>query len=541
MVIENPENKTLEFANPGSLLVLVIVFIFYSLGFIDLLAHKSAVPDIFGLYSLPFFLFLLLYAAGLVVLGVLFFHPPSLERVKKTIVYIQERSWLGTAFFAAGLAGILIIFTDWDRWRGFPALRLMFLLLILIVTGIVLFSGWSSRKPKPWRRAAALVLAAALLLELGLQGLAWAGWLPGFVSRIDSPFVAYGRVYTTEGGFTNSTRNRNGLYYPESRFDQRSRRILLTGDSLVEALQIEPRDHFGVQLEKLIAGAPTGETGTEVFALGLPGYSPTIYLDVPLLPFTLEFFQPDEIIVFVDLARDLDDLANPGPDSAAYTVSADGEVQRDTSTTPNFHRLQHTVLHAYEPIQPVLTIRSHYLTTKVLGALVAGGSGPAAAAQGLGPDADGAAGGVNLAFFTPDGNPQSERGYAILLDLLDRFQWYAEGRGHTVRLVTIPAFTPEFFNRDQGAAWEPSKGAYDLFLPERKLIEFASDHDLPILPMGHYMQAQGLSVGEIRDMFFEEGTGHLTPAGHAFFASAIFDCFYAAQGSSPGESLCAGQ
>jgi hypothetical protein len=41
------------------------------------------------------------------------------------------------------------------------------------------------------------------------------------------------------------------------------------------------------------------------------------------------------------------------------------------------------------------------------------------------------------------------------------------------------------------------------------------------------MEAQGMSPAAVQDLYFAEGQGHLTPAGHEFVAEAIYECFYA--------------
>lgn len=44
--------------------------------------------------------------------------------------------------------------------------------------------------------------------------------------------------------------------------------------------------------------------------------------------------------------------------------------------------------------------------------------------------------------------------------------------------------------------------------------------------MGQYMLDDRLTVTDIQKLFYLEGTGHFTPDGYAYFASAVFNCFY---------------
>jgi hypothetical protein len=54
--------------------------------------------------------------------------------------------------------------------------------------------------------------------------------------------------------------------------------------------------------------------------------------------------------------------------------------------------------------------------------------------------------------------------------------------------------------------------------------------------MGQYMLADGLNADAIQRMYYADGTGHLTPEGHRYFADAIYACFYA---DAQDESLAA--
>ena len=122
MVVENADGKDLRFKNPGSLLFVVIGFIFWGVVFLDLLGHTSAEPDVFGLYSLPFFVFLILYSCTVVFWIVLFFNSNAMSRVKDGIRYIQNTTWLAVmALVGIGIA--LWVLLEWDRWTRLPGLQ----------------------------------------------------------------------------------------------------------------------------------------------------------------------------------------------------------------------------------------------------------------------------------------------------------------------------------------------------------------------------------------------------------------------------------
>ncbi len=543
MLVEHPENKTLEFADPGARLILVIAFMLYSLGFIDLLGHTSGTPVLFGQYSIPFFILLLLYPLGFIILGALFFSKKSLDRLKDGIAWIQSSNIRGAGFLVGVLIIALMIFWDLDRWRNYPILRLNLLVLLIFAAAVVLLWGWRrSGRPETWRRAGLYTLIGFLAVEGLLQALGWSGNLPAFVSRIDSPFVSYGRVYNRGENLTNGLRNRNGLYYPEFRFEPEARRILVTGDTFVQALEVEPEQNLGVRLDQMLAADLSG-TATEVFALGLPGYGTGVYLDVPLFPFTLDYFEPQEILILFNLGHDFKPLLEPSPEQPRYILNDAGQVRvHPESRGTTLHDTQHSVLHVYEPLQPVLVVKSHLMTPKVVRALVDRIAGRSTSQALAGNLADPAAPGANPIVFEKTPSDEQTRAYQLALGLLEPFNDFANYEGLKVRLVTIPAFPVSFFETYSGPDWPTEIGDYDLLLPERNLQAFAEAHDLAFLPMGRYMQSSGLPVEQVQELYFDGGSGALTPQGHAYFADAIYDCFYSPAGISLSQSagLCTG-
>ena len=115
MVVEKTDSGELRFKNPGRLLLVVIGFLFLAIGFIDLIGHTSAEPDVFGLYSLPFFILIILYGFTIVIWFVLFFNANLLSRVFEAIRYIQNRTWLAVSLLV-GIAIALWVIFEWDRW-----------------------------------------------------------------------------------------------------------------------------------------------------------------------------------------------------------------------------------------------------------------------------------------------------------------------------------------------------------------------------------------------------------------------------------------
>jgi hypothetical protein len=97
-------------------------------------------------------------------------------------------------------------------------------------------------------------------------------------------------------------------------------------------------------------------------------------------------------------------------------------------------------------------------------------------------------------------------------------------KGIAFHLVTIPVFTEAFYVQ---AEWNTQFGTADLLLPERKLREFAAENDIPFLGLGGYLAASDTSPEQVQALYFNNGRGHFTPAGHQWAAAAVYACFFA--------------
>lgn len=516
------------------LLVLVLAMMLWTAGFVDLFTHTSRDPAVLGLYSLPYFGFLLVYCLGFVFWSWLIFPADSLTRFKRGIRFIQERPWLGITWFLASIAVLGSMFV-WERWMSFPLLEASMALLILLALGVILVARpVGEPRRQPWRQALLFGLGSLLAVELGLQALSLARLLP--FDHTSGMFTHYGRIYQNEEGFAHGRANQFGFYYPAFELAAGSPRILFTGDSFIQALQIDPEQHMGKQLEEQIRAAAGAEANAEVLAIGLPGYGAGLYLNLPLYPYTVEPLQPEEVIVFFHLANDFQTLSGPGGPVPYYRIDADGEPQVHPDDFGLQHTLQHLVIRGFEPINTVRTASSNLFlfgwAERLLDSL--GNQVTAAQTPPLNmelADANQPFGTASF-MFSQEENARAEEALELATGLLAAYQRRLEQDGVQMRLVTIPYFPAAFYEQYQGAGWSSEIAGYDLLRPERELAAFAQQQGIPVLPMGAYLQASGASVEEIRSLFFQDGTGHLTPAGHTAFARAVYGCFYAPAGDS---------
>lgn len=141
--------------------------------------------------------------------------------------------------------------------------------------------------------------------------------------------------------------------------------------------------------------------------------------------------------------------------------------------------------------------------------------------------------------FEKDGGEEAEEAHQITRLLLQRFYDYTRERDIQLRLVTIPVFPEAFYQTFDAGTWSPELGDYDLFLPEQMLLEFAQENGIPMLATGRTMLADQVTTKEIQAFYYSNGTGHLTPQGHAYLAGAINACFYADDhGEASDASAC---
>ncbi len=513
-----------KLAQAEYIIPLVIGLMLYVAGFVDLLTNTTPGGAVLGVYSLPLFAVLLVYAAGFGGWWWLIVPRDSVDVVKRGIAYVQRRAWLGLLLSAAGGAVIFSIL-EWYFWLYYPLLGTAVLLLIVLALGLLLLARPEPQvKMQAWRRVLLALAGAAIAVEVITQMAAAVGLLP--VRNLSGLFVPHGRIYQrTEAGVINASTNRYGWYYPE--FSLRAeRRIILAGGAYLQGLRVRPRENMGVRLERLI-----DRSDTEVLALGYPEYGPGIYADTTLHPYTAGRLEPDEMVVVFHLANDLQAMSGPERYGLPYYV-IDGANQVDIhpDSVDRRHELWHVTITGYDPMNPVLTLQSQLFTLQWLDQAWRGVRGQEPAVPELSVNTAAASDaqpfGASSFAFEREGNPQAENAFTIATRLLEVYHAALKEQGVSLRLVTIPYFPAAFYRQNSGAAWSTELGPYDILLPEKRLAEFARSQGIPFLPMGAYLRAAGLSVDDIRSLFYEGGTGHFTPAGHALYAEAMYVCFY---------------
>jgi hypothetical protein len=517
---------------PGAFLFSVVGAVLWLIGLVDVVAHTSQNATLFGIYSIPYAIFIFVYAAAFAFWVALIFRGNSASIIHRAIGVAQKKPFVGVLVLIAFIALVASMFL-WQRWSQLPMLEMaMFALGVLIVISVV-FGKVSDTKAQLWRKIAMLTIGAFLLVEFLMQLAARAGVLPfENLSGLHTPF---GRVYQNKEGFGYGVTNRYGWYASGDRVFAK-RRIIVTGDSIVQGLQVMPNENVGKKLGELIANQ-----NAQVFTLGFNGYGASLYADNKLAPFTMLQFQPTEVVVFF---HPVNDLQPPQPQKGIIRlrVGSSGEVKVVDEDALKRHSLQHLAIRAYDPLNPMQTLQSHLFTVQLLHKWVGykyvyreyGDMGipPTFPSYTDGTD-DTHPFGANTFAFERGQNDDAQLAFKLATGQLKQFKETLEPLGIQMKLVTIPYFPQAFFETQNGAAWSNEFGKYDLLAPEKELGKFARENNIPFLPMGDYMQKSGATIDQIKSMFFKNGKGHFTKEGHAYFAQAVYTCLYQASKACP--------
>jgi hypothetical protein len=134
--------------------------------------------------------------------------------------------------------------------------------------------------------------------------------------------------------------------------------------------------------------------------------------------------------------------------------------------------------------------------------------------------------GFNPGPFAANPTPEVQHAIKILLAQLAACKKKCDDLGIKFRLATIPVFRPRFFETQHGRDWTTSIDGNDYFGPEREIANWARANGIPIASVGEYIRRKKMDVEEIHGLSYKDGTGHLTPKGHALCAQAIYETFY---------------
>ena len=408
------------------------------------------------------------------------------------------------------------------------AILLTAFVLVVLLLGISFISHNQSLK-----KGLVIIISNVIAIECILQALAAIGALPAVSTFSHLP---YGRVYWTQEGFDSSMMNRYGWHYPPLALTENSRRIALIGDSFIQAVQVSPSQNIGAVLQQGLNTKHKKQEAitTEVIALGLSSIGPAQYLE--LLKYAVEYFQPDEAVIFIFLGNDFRNSSHKiqsteSPNRYVYYVINDtGDIELHPQSKAAQERLILSLRGNHRPLLATLgpTLLSHSMlfhTMETVIHQIRGGFVTAdTSTQDVSP------GGVESVLqslgldgfiFREDFTQEEREAIQIAFHVLEECQRFALTNGIRLHLVTIPFFPKVLHSHAPQENWSPVVNGYDFFRPERLLVDFATEHQIPILPMGKRMQDNRLSLDQVRALYLIEGQGHFSVHGHRYFADSV--------------------
>lgn len=387
---------------------------------------------------------------------------------------------------------------------------------------LLVVAGW--RFPLRVNLGVFMLMLSLVGLELLLQATAWLGILPGVSTKLRAPFA---RVYWRAEGCGNGIRNRFGWYFPE--FDLKAaRKIAYIGDSQVEAVEVSRNQNQAADLQKLLKQKSPDRA---VLGLGTHGTCPAHSMET--LEYAWRHFQPQDAIVVVSIGSDVTEASSklnyvPPNQYIYYDLNTNGdlilrpgsEVARaafDQNLEFPHQSLLKTlpvILYSYcMTLQTIDSVRDYFYMRRRMADLVARGD----AETGFNPEP-----------FAVNPSPEARRAMDTLIAQLAACKKICDSHNMKFHVVTIPVFPRPFYETQHGTNWTTRVGDYDYSGPERKIVDWADKNQIPVVSIGEIIREKNLSVDEIRSLFFSNGTGHLTPKGHALCAEAVYDRFYAA-------------
>ena len=396
------------------------------------------------------------------------------------------------------------------------------LIIMIMFGGMVLLHNWDGPpKPNLLRRALAYLVVAFVAVEILVQLLALARLLPSVTTTL-STMAPYDRIYFAGPDATVDTlANKYGYHAGEFRLAEGDYRIALIGDQVVRALELPAEAAMGALLDRQVNASAQYEAGAEVLPIGFPDYGAAVYLYVNLWYLYEDAFVPDEIVIFIDFNNDFQ-LVNASDEFYPYFYrEGDEAVISDYDWYVRHDRAPRGFvgvgwLSTTPPIaqpRPLSGALRNWLTPEPV---AASNRIPAPQEDILLPN--------SFVFY----EERNDEVMFIMMGQIQEFLDNAAEKGTKVSLVTVPVFPDEFYAQGDASTWTTQFGAADLFLPERELQAFAVANGVPFLAMGEFMQQSGLSTTDIQALYYPAADGGLTPAGHIFFADAVFSCFFAA-------------
>ncbi|HZN04783.1 MAG TPA: SGNH/GDSL hydrolase family protein [Candidatus Polarisedimenticolia bacterium] len=363
----------------------------------------------------------------------------------------------------------------------------------------------------------ALSLAVALLAGeagvrlLGLQGREKVRVVPGRGITFE-PRAAYRHV---KEGRASGRFNGEGFRDRERRIEKPpdGYRILVLGDSFVEALQVELDEAFPAVLEDRLRLRP-GRGSIEVLAMGQSGFGTASEL-MRYLEFGAAY-RPDVVLLAFYAGNDVRDnsrLLSEDAPAFYYTLDQDGTLRLDRSCMEALEReraSQGLAGWLQDESRLVSLVSERLYLWRHARRSARGAAAPSHAVAGRGSAPVDPRDDANV--YLEDAGPAWREAWEVTGALLERFAEETAARGSRLAIVSVG--TAEQVEEDLGRAVLAAGPGRDLDRPDRRLEAMAARRGTPCLLLAPGLRAaEAAGSGPVYGLGGRRG-GHWNSEGH---------------------------
>lgn len=368
--------------------------------------------------------------------------------------------------------------------------------------------------------AAALVLGEIGVRLLGLQGRGQVRVVPGKGITFE-PASAYRHV---KEGTSSGRFNRQGFRDRERTIAKPpgGYRILVLGDSFVEALQVPLDEAFPALLEDRLR-LRKGSGAVEVLAMGQSGFGTASEL-MRYLDFGADY-RPDVVLLAFYAGNDVRDnsrlLSGDAP-AFYFSRDPDGALRLDRSRIEALERARDsaTLADRLRSVSDLFALVSERLYLLRQGRRAAGGAGG------------------DLDVYREDAGPAWREAWDVTEAILARLADETAARGSRLAIVSIG--TAEQVEEDLGRALVAGAPGLDLDRPDRRLEAMAARRGVPCLLLAPGLRAAEAGGAGRLYGFGERRGGHWNAHGHRI-AAELLERFLVEAGLLPGSMFEAGR
>jgi hypothetical protein len=369
------------------------------------------------------------------------------------------------------------------------------------------------------------ILVALIMLEVGVR---WMHLVPDRLWEPD-PLLGARLIPGARGWWTQEDRefvvpvqiNHHGLRDVERDYAKAPGvfRVLIIGDSFVEAMHVPLEATFPRVLERQLNGGANGRR-IEVLAAGVSGYGTAS----ELLYFEREGkrYHPDLVVLAFYPGNDVKNNSPTLEDKLKPAYTADGALQRVVGEAPRKRSHGWRALlarsAAYHYLRKVLLTQHPQLAQT----LVQHGWLQRDAIVNV-PKRDGAP--VDYGVYAAPLTPEWQEAWAHTERLLDRLQSATAAAGARLAIAIVSSrdqVYPRWWREVLDTYPRMASRTWDLDAPQQRIEKWCVQHDVPCVALAPSFRAQAARGGEPLHYHHD---GHWTVAGHRLAASVLKEFF----------------